>query len=319
MVKGCFAIAFGRVHDAPTAGGGREMAMRWTTMVTTGAAALVLAAAPARADVKAGVDAWERGDYGHAVAEWRPLAIAGDADAQFNMGQAYKLGHGVPIDGAQAIEWFRRAAQQDHVQAGDNLGLALFQARRLAEALPWLEKGAARGEPRTQLVLGTMLFNGDGVPRDMARGYALMSRASAAGLPAASQSLAQMDGAIAPADREHGLALAQVYAMQARPAVVAEAQAASRRTTPVRNAAPPAPAPRRAAATSPWRIQLGAFRDRARADALWAGVRGKLAGAHADYVEGGGFIRLQAVGFDSRAAATRACSALATPCVPVAP
>src|SRR3546814_19713894 len=55
-------------------------------------------AAPALADVKDGVDAWQAGNYQAAVAEWRPLAIAGDADAQFNPGQAYKLGRGVPTE-----------------------------------------------------------------------------------------------------------------------------------------------------------------------------------------------------------------------------
>src|SRR3546814_15469432 len=39
-------------------------------------------AAPALADVTDGVDAWQAGNYQAAVAEWRPLAIAGDADAQ---------------------------------------------------------------------------------------------------------------------------------------------------------------------------------------------------------------------------------------------
>ena len=43
-------------------------------------------AAPAQADVKDGVDAWQAGNYQAAVAEWRPLALAGDADAQFNLG-----------------------------------------------------------------------------------------------------------------------------------------------------------------------------------------------------------------------------------------
>ena len=38
---------------------------------------------PARADVKAGVDAWSRGDYDKAVAEWRKPAASGNADAQF--------------------------------------------------------------------------------------------------------------------------------------------------------------------------------------------------------------------------------------------
>ena len=71
-------------------------------------------AAPAHADVKDGVDAWQRGDYQGAVAEWRPAALAGDADAQFNMGQAYKLGKGVPQDLKRAEAWYRKAAGQGH-------------------------------------------------------------------------------------------------------------------------------------------------------------------------------------------------------------
>ncbi len=177
----------------------------------------LLVAVPATADVKAGVDAWAKGDFPRAVGEWRPLAIAGDADAQFNLAQAYKLGRGVPLDPALAESWFRKAAMQGHQQAEDNYGLALFQAGKKTDALPWLEKSVARGEPRTQLVLGTMLFNGDGIPRDFPRAYALMTRASASGLQSASQTLAQMDQYISPADREKGTALAQQYALQAKP------------------------------------------------------------------------------------------------------
>ena len=178
----------------------------------------LLVAAPAFADVKAGVDAWAKGDFVRAVGEWRPLAIAGDADAQFNLAQAYKLGRGVPLDPALAESWFRKAALQGHLQAGDNYGLALFQAGKKTDALPWLEKSVARGEPRAQLVLGTLLFIGDGVPRDFPRAYALTTRASASGLQSASQTLAQMDQYISPADREKGTALAQQYALQATPA-----------------------------------------------------------------------------------------------------
>ena len=63
--------------------------------------AATMLTAPAHADVKDGVDAWQAGDYQGAVAQWRPAALAGDADAQFNLGQAYKLGRGVPTDLAQ--------------------------------------------------------------------------------------------------------------------------------------------------------------------------------------------------------------------------
>ncbi|MCP3734527.1 SPOR domain-containing protein [Sphingomonas sp. RP10(2022)] len=184
-------------------------------------AASLAGGAPAGAqNVKAGVDAWGRGDFDGAVTQWRGPAVAGDADAQFNLGQAYKLGRGVPLDPALAESWFRKAALQGHHQAEDNYGLALFQAGRKAEAAPWLEKSVARGEPRGQLVLGTMLFNGDGVPRDYPRAYALMTLASQSGLKSASETLAQMDQYISPADRERGTALAQRYAADVRNAPI---------------------------------------------------------------------------------------------------
>ena len=59
-------------------------------------------AGPAMADVKAGVGAWTAGDYATAVREWSGPAVRGDADAQFNLAQAYRLGHGVERDMAQA-------------------------------------------------------------------------------------------------------------------------------------------------------------------------------------------------------------------------
>ena len=205
----------------------------------------LLVAAPAFADVKAGVDAWAKGDFPRAVGEWRPLAIAGDADAQFNLAQAYKLGRGVPLDPALAESWFRKAALQGHLQAGDNYGLALFQANKKSDALPWLEKSVARGEPRAQLVLGTMLFNGDGVPRDYPRAYALMTLASQAGLKAASETLAQMDQYITPADRERGTALAQRYRDELRnapPAAQRNTAVATTSVPPSRTVETPRPA-----------------------------------------------------------------------------
>ena len=68
----------------------RGNAMTKYLQATAFTLATLVAAAPVAAapDVKAGVDAWSRGDFQAAVAEWRPLAIAGDPDAQFNMGQA---------------------------------------------------------------------------------------------------------------------------------------------------------------------------------------------------------------------------------------
>lgn len=170
--------------------------------------AMLLTAIPAKADVKAGVEAWDRGDYPKAVAEWRPAAVAGDPVAQFNMGQAYKLGRGVEMDHAQAIAWYKSAADQGHVEAFDNYGMMLFNMNRRAEAMPYIETSAARGEARAQYVMGTAYFNGDLAPKDWPRAYALMTRASSKGLAQASARLADLDKFIPMEQRQQGIALA---------------------------------------------------------------------------------------------------------------
>ncbi|HEY7004951.1 MAG TPA: tetratricopeptide repeat protein, partial [Sphingomicrobium sp.] len=130
------------------------------------AAFLIWAGAPALAQtVTAGIDAWQRADYAGAVAIWRPLAEKGDADAQFNLGQAYRLGRGVQTNIAAAKTWFERAAAQGHLDGQTTLGLLLFETGDQAGGLKWLKKAADRGEPRALLVYGTALVNGDGIPQ----------------------------------------------------------------------------------------------------------------------------------------------------------
>ena len=157
--------------------------------VAASAALLVSPALAQDATVKAGVDAWDKGDFKTAVDLWRASATSGNADAQFNLGQAYKLGRGVPADLKQAETWYGKAAWQGHEQAEASYGLALFSNGKRSEALTWLERAARRGDPRTQYVLGTMYFNGDVVAKDWVRAYALVTRASQTGLNEASAAL----------------------------------------------------------------------------------------------------------------------------------
>ncbi len=170
--------------------------------------AAVMLAAPASAGVKEGIDAWQRGDYAAAAADWKKDALKGDADAQFNLGQAYRYGRGVPLDPKLALSWFNKAALQGHPGAGANLGLMMFQNGDRAGAMPWLRKAADRGEPRAQYIVGTAAFNGDLSPKDWPHAYAYMTRAAAAGLPQASASLATMASYIPADQREQGIALA---------------------------------------------------------------------------------------------------------------
>ncbi|WP_225205677.1 SPOR domain-containing protein [Novosphingobium huizhouense] len=171
------------------------------------ATALVLAT-PALADVRAGVEAWTRGDYARAVKEWQGPAAKGDADAQFDLAQAYKLGRGVAPDLAKAEQYYRAAAEQGHARAADNYGLLLFQSGRQAEAMPWLEQSAERGEPRAQYLVGVAAFNGDFAKRDWVRAYALLTRAAASDLPQALSGLATMNQTIPLDQRQQGVALA---------------------------------------------------------------------------------------------------------------
>ena len=114
--------------------------MAWLAMVAAAALQAVTAD-----DVKAGVDAWRRGDHGTAVAAWRPLADRGDADAQFNLAQAYKLGRGVPADTARAIELYRRAAasRPRDANAHNLLGVIARQRGDSREALRHTERALA--------------------------------------------------------------------------------------------------------------------------------------------------------------------------------
>jgi len=312
--------------------------------VLAAGAALILAQ-PALADVKAGVDAWQQGDYAKAVAIWQPLAQSGDPDAQFNMGQAYKLGRGVKTDPSAAIDWYGKAARQGHARAEDNLGLLMFQQGDRAGALPYLQRAAERGEPRAQYIVGTALFNGDLTAKNWVRAYALMTRASESGLAQATASLRQMDKYIPQDQRDQAIAMARSIGqqnsslaadeprrpapvMREAPAPVRSAQLPPSASSLPRTAEPAArPAPVKTAAAKPappkpalpkpasggWRVQIGAFSAEARARTLWTQLSAKVGGlsGYQPYImTSGGVTRLQAGPLASSADATRLCSAI---------
>ena len=65
---------------------------------------------------------YEKGDYETALREFQPLAEQGNISAQFNLGQMYKRGQGVPKDYKTAVKWFKLAAEQGDLLAQANLG-----------------------------------------------------------------------------------------------------------------------------------------------------------------------------------------------------
>jgi hypothetical protein len=282
------------------------------------AVVLALAAAPLHAQsVRAGIDEWQRRNYTQAVAIWRPLAEAGDASAQFNLGQAYRLGRGLSTNVAESQKWFERAAEQGNVDAATTLGLLLFQNGEPEAGLKWLKVAAEQDEPRAMLVYGTALFNGDNVTQDPVLGYAYVRRSAAQGLAPARDTLAQLDQLMSAEDRKKGGELARsmgeaagraAFASTKPPKAAKPSAAPTPEPVQVASAEPPKQAPPKsepapkvkpetkpkpaalstpkpkpvqqradAPATGAWRIQLGAFAQRNNADALYKRVSGNAA------------------------------------------
>lgn len=72
-------------------------------------------------DFRAGLTAYERGNYAAALREFRPLADKGSPLAQYQMGLMYENGWGVERDYAQAANWYQKAANRGHARAKLNL------------------------------------------------------------------------------------------------------------------------------------------------------------------------------------------------------
>ncbi|MXX74894.1 MAG: protein kinase [Holophagales bacterium] len=77
-----------------------------------------------------------------------------DAEAQFNLGKMYAEGLGVPHDDAEAVRWYRLAAEQGHAEAQFNLGWMCEWGRGVsrndADAARWYRLAAEQGHAGAQ-------------------------------------------------------------------------------------------------------------------------------------------------------------------------
>ena len=74
------------------------------------------------------------------------LAVKGNAEAQFKVGEMYETGFGVKEDKAEAANWITKAADQGHARAQFNLGFINYDYKGVrqnyAEAMNWYRKAA---------------------------------------------------------------------------------------------------------------------------------------------------------------------------------
>ena len=141
------------------------------------ALAIVALAVPANAGALIdGLVAYTFGDYATALKFLQPLAEQGDAKAQKYLGLMYEKGLGVPQDGAEAVKWYPKAAEQGHrpskfklgrMNAGPFVdGWVAYHRGDYAAAVKFWRPLAEQGDADAQYNLGVMYHRGRGVPKD---------------------------------------------------------------------------------------------------------------------------------------------------------
>jgi TPR repeat protein len=93
----------------------------------------------------------ERIGFNDNAAYWYTLAAKqGNASAQYNLGQMYRQGRGVPQDYKTAVKWFRLGAEQGVAPAQNNLGNAYGRGQGVIQdnvyAHMWFNIAASSGD-----------------------------------------------------------------------------------------------------------------------------------------------------------------------------
>lgn len=163
----------------------RRRALLGTTALFLIATGVSFAGQPAQAEFADGTLAYQDGDYERAYNEWLPLARAGNAAAQRNIGQLYRLGLGVPKDLKVAANWYRLAADQGLSRAQANLGVMYLRGEGIerdpVKAADWFNKAAEQGHVISQYNLALMLEQGYGVSRNLREAEKWFAEASDGG------------------------------------------------------------------------------------------------------------------------------------------
>ncbi|MDA9250030.1 SEL1-like repeat protein, partial [bacterium] len=107
------------------------------------------------------------------------------AAAQTNLGFMYKTGQGVLQDYAEAVRWYRLAADQGFAAAQSNLGSMYYNAEGVlqdyVESARWYQLAAEQGNAPAHYMLGYMHRLGQGIIQDNAMAHMWHNIAAANG------------------------------------------------------------------------------------------------------------------------------------------
>ena len=132
--------------------------------------AFLILATPVTADMPTARDAFQAGQFTKAIAELRPAAQSGNAEAEFLLGNIHGLGLGVEADPVRGFEWHFRAAMKGH--------------------------------PAAQLRISRAFEAGNGVAQDMFRAAVWAQLATVGAADGAAQQSAQLHGQLTAEMRE---------------------------------------------------------------------------------------------------------------------
>lgn len=112
-------------------------------------------------------------------------AEAGSDEAAFDLARIYASGHAVQQDDATAAQWYMKAAKLGHSQAQWVIAMLYWRGQILEKddnaAAEWAAKSAKQGNLDGLNLMGALLIQGTGVPRNVDEGIRLWSRAAEQG------------------------------------------------------------------------------------------------------------------------------------------
>jgi TPR repeat protein len=135
----------------------------------------------------------KEGDLAQAVSWYRMAADKGDSHAQSNLGNLYRTGQGVARDFAKAAQLFNRAAGKGNSVAMSHLGAMVENgqgsARDPHKAAEWYRRAAKQGNSWAQYRLARLYYLGRLGKKDLPKAVSLYRKSADSGYGAAQNML----------------------------------------------------------------------------------------------------------------------------------
>jgi uncharacterized protein len=134
-------------------------------------------------------------DDAEALKWFRKAAEQNEPKGQYALGYCYRIGQGLPQNASEAVVWYRKATAQGYAPAQCDLGVCYAHGEGVAkeegEAVAWFRMAANQNEPNAQCHLGYAYATGAGVEKDEAEAARWFRKAADQNLPKAQYNLAQ--------------------------------------------------------------------------------------------------------------------------------